>query len=157
MAADPKAILKRYDLLMQQAATHFTFCDDMAPFVAPSRVGIRSKRTPGQSQTHGVYDSTSLMAAELMAQFISSYTMNPSQQWGGMRMRNPAWRDDEEVNEWLDESRDRQLASFRNSLFYAEGPESQVDWVGFGTSCLLADEVPVGTVHAPTRGFRGLW
>jgi len=155
MPIDGKSIVKRYDTLKQNASTHFALCEQMAKYVAPSRVGILGKRTPGQSQMTGVFDSTSLMSSELMAQFISSYTMNPAQQWGAMRMRNPAFRDDDEINEWLEESRDRMLAEFANSMFYAEAPESMVDWVAFGTNFLLAEEMPFGVARVPKRGFRG--
>lgn len=157
MAADPKQLLTRYDQLRNNALTHFSICDEMAPFIAPSRVGITSQRSPGQRQNREVFDSTSLMAAELLAMFIASYTMNPAQQWGSNRMRNPAFRNDDAINEWLEESRDRELADFSNSLFYAEGPEAMIDWSGFGTGCLLADEIPAGTIGVPTRGYRGSW
>lgn len=156
MPADGKKILTRYERLKNDAANHFAFCDRMAPFIAPSRVGILSERVPGQSQTKGVYDSTSLMGAELGANFISSYTMNPAQQWGANRMKNPIFREDHDVNEWLDECRDRQMGIFSDSMFYAEAPESTIDWFGFGTNFLLEEELPSGTVNAPKRGFRGM-
>ena len=155
MAADGKALVKRYDALKNAAANHFNLCEQMAKYIAPSRVGILSKRTPGTQQMQGVFDSTSLMGAEMMAQFIASYTMNPSQQWGSMRMRDPSFRDNDEVNEWLDETRDRMLGAFSNSMFYAEAPESLVDWVGFGTNFLLSEEMPFGTARRPKNGFRG--
>ncbi len=155
MPIDGKAAVKRYDDLRNAAGNHFQLCEQMAKFIAPSRVGIVNKYSPGQQQNRGVFDSTSLMSAELMAQFIASYTMNPAQQWGSMRMRNPAFRDDDEVNEWLDETRDRMLGMFSGSMFYAEAPESMVDWVGFGTNFLLAEELPFGTARAPKNGFRG--
>lgn len=155
MPPDGKALIKRYETLFSNASNHFMLCDQMAKFVAPSRVGIMSKRSPGQSQMWGVFDSTSLMASELMAQFISSYSMNPSQQWGSMRMRNPAFRGNDEVQEWLDDTRDRMLGMFDDSMFYAEAPESMVDWVAFGTNFVLSEEMPFGVARVPKNGFRG--
>lgn len=155
MPVDGKAVLKRYEALFNASTNHFNLCEQMAKYIAPSRIGIMSKQSPGTQQNRGVYDSTSLMAAELMAQFIASYTMNPAQQWGSMRMRNPAFRDNDKVNEWLDEARDRQLGMYDDSMFYAEAPESLVDYIGFGTNFLLAEEMPFGVARVPKNGFRG--
>ena len=153
---DGKAIVTRFERLWQDSATHFQLCDEMAPFIAPSRVGILSPRAPGTKQNREVFDSTSLMSAELLAMFIASYAMNPAQQWGSHRMKNPAFREDDAINEWLDDCRDRMLGLFADSLFYAEAPESLIDWCGFGTNFLLGEELPTGTVRAPARGFRGM-
>jgi hypothetical protein len=154
MPSDGKAIIKRYDVLKQQAQQHFSSCDKMAPFLAPSRVGITGKRSPGSSQTQGVYDSQTMLAAELCAHFIAGQIINPSQLWGTMSLRHPRKRDNDAINEWLEESRDRQLKEYSRSMFYAEGVESLIDTIGFGTGCLLREERPQ-PVNQVLRGFRG--
>ena len=148
--ADGLALLKRYDTLKHEASTHWKHCEEMTEFVAPSRAGILSKRSPGQRQNRTVFDSTTTMAAEMMAHFITSYTVNPSQQWGAMRGRT----DDEAMAEWFEEARDLMLADFANSMFYAEVPEMNVDWCGFGTGCLITDEAPFA-VHRTQAAWRG--
>ena len=152
MAADPTAIVKRYESLRGAASTHFKFCDEMAPFLAPSRSGILSPQPVGAKQTRNVYDSTSMMAGELLAQFIASYSVNPSQQWGGMRLRGPEAND--EMQEWFEDGRDRMLADFSSSMFYAEAPEVFIDWSSFGTGCLLTDEAPQ-PINRTIQGWRG--
>jgi hypothetical protein len=127
-SADGKSIVQRYDRLKSDASTHFTHCDELAPFIAPSRVGITSKRQPGDKQTREVYDSTSMLAAELMAQFVAGQIINPGQLWGTMRLKHPRQRSQDAINEWLEECRDRQLAQYDASMFYAEGVESLTDW-----------------------------
>ncbi len=154
MPADGKALITRYDRLKNDAATHFKHCEEMAPFIAPSRMGIVTKRVPGDKQTRQVYDSTSMMAAELMAQFVAGYTINPAQRWGSMRMQVPPANGGDAISEWLEECRDRMLQSLANSMFYAEAVESMIDWGGFGTGFLLREERP----QPPNRiikGFRG--
>lgn len=155
MAADPKALLARYTALLARYSTHFAACDRMAPYLAPSRVGILTPQSPGQSQTLGVTDSTMMSAAELNAHFICGHVMNPAQRWGAMRMETPAYRQIDALREWQEDSRDRQLAQFAKSSFYGEGQETAIDWVGFGTGCLMADEAPAGPT-TPRRGFRGM-
>lgn len=154
MPADGPAIVKRFKQLTDNAAQFRTRWEKMAPFIAPSRVGITSQRSPGQKQTTGVYDSTMMSAAELMAMFVAGHLINPANRWGGMRMQNPAFREDDEIQEWLEESTDRMMASLAASAFYGESQETTVDWGGFGTGCLVADEAPQ-PVNRTIRGFRG--
>lgn len=155
MAADGKAQVKRYQSLRDAAATHFKLCDDMAPYYAPSRVGIGTQRTPGQSQVRTVTDSSGMAAAELMAQFIASNSINPSQQWGSMKLKEDASTEvDDEAQEWFEDSRDRMLDDFAGSMFYAEAPETLLDWCAFGTGCLITDEAPQ-PVHRSRGGWRG--
>jgi head-to-tail connecting protein len=151
---DGKAEKKRYQALLGDAHNHRAQWDIMAPFIAPSRVGVLTQYADGEKQTRGVTDSTSMMAAELMSFFVAGHTINPSQKWGGMTMPHPNGRDNDAIQEWLDESGDRMLRAFANSLFYAEGPESLIDWGGFGTGFLLGEEAPAAS-NKTQRGFRG--
>lgn len=154
MPADGKQILTEYDRRKQAASTHFSRCELMAPYIAPSRVGMLGPRTPGQSQTSNVTDSTSTFAAEVAAQFVAGQVINPTQLWGSMRLYHPRKRSNDAINEWLEECRDRQLSVLSNSMFYAEGVESMIDWLGFGTGYLLREERPPSP-NKMQRGFRG--
>src|SRR5687767_6527597 len=124
MAADGVSILKRYQGMVDRQANNRARWEVMAPFLALSRAGIQTKYEPGSKLNPNVWDSTSQMAAELMAQFVWGHIANPSQKWGSMRMKNPAMREHDEINEWLEESRDRMLGQFAASMFYAEGAET---------------------------------
>ena len=66
MAANGEDLVKRYDRLRGDRANFDERWERMAPFIAPSRMGITTQYAPGEKQTHGVYDSTTLMAAELI-------------------------------------------------------------------------------------------
>ena len=154
MAANGEDLVKRYDRLRGDRANFDERWERMAPFIAPSRIGITTQYAPGEKQTHGVYDSTTLMAAELMAMFIAGHIINPSQQWFGYRLRDPRLRASGNVKAWLEECRDITLKRMSSSLFYAEGPESLIDYGGFGTGFLLVEEAPQPS-NRTIRGFRG--
>ena len=121
MAIDGDALIKRYLKLKGERFNFDSRWEAMAPYIAPSRMGIITKWIPGVKQTRNVYDSTTMMAAETMAMFIAGHIINPSQQWFGYRMRDPSAQDSEPIQEWLEECRDRTLKRFSASLFYAEG------------------------------------
>ena len=157
MAANGTEIVQRY----QRQKTgewhqHAARWEAMAPYLAPSRVGILSAPSPGTKQTTGVYDSTSMMAAETLAHFIAGHVINPSQKWFGYQLRDPRIRTSDAVKEWLEECRDRTLVRLSASPFYAEGPESLIDYGGFGTGFLLCEEAPQ-PIHRTIQGFRGFY
>ncbi len=155
MAADGPARVKLYLSRKDKRANFDRRWEQMAPFLAPSRVGIVSSRTPGSKQTRGVTDSTTLMAAELMAMFVAGHIINPSQQWGGMQL-GKGNRPSDAIQEWLEDCRDRMLAAFSNSMFYGEAPESLIDHGGFGTGNLGVEEMPE-LPHERKQGFRGFY
>src|SRR5574342_219152 len=107
MSANGIELVARRERLKNAQVTHATRWDRMAPFVAPSRVGILTTVADGDKQTSGVYDSTTLMAAELMAMFIAGHIINPAQRWFGWHLRDSgAAPAADAVREWLEECRD---------------------------------------------------
>ncbi len=153
---DGTEIVKRYDKLRSERMNFDRRWESMAPFLAPSRIGIIVQRSPGVKQTRQVYDSTTMMAAEMMAMFIAGHIINPSQRWAGFELADTEIGQQDETREWLEECRDIWLRWQGRSLFYAEGPESLIDYGGFGTGFLLCEEAPQPTNRA-IRGFRGFY
>jgi Bacteriophage head to tail connecting protein len=153
MAADGPQIIKDYDVDVARRAVHIARWERMAPFVAPSRVGIQGSM-PGMSQLTNVYDSTTLLAAELMAQFLAGQVMNPTQRWMEYAPEDINAQDDDEAKEWCEESRDRSLKRLAESMFYGESTEVLTDYVGFGTGLLIGEEKPQ-PINETLRGFRG--
>src|SRR3989304_4434610 len=154
MAADGVALVKQHDTLKKERYNFDARWERMAPYIAPSREGITSRTLPGQKQGRNVYDSTTMAAAELMAMFIAGHIINPSQQWLGYPLKDRAIRYLDPVREWTEECRDRALDYMSTSLFYAEGPESLIDYGGFGTGWMIGEEVPQ-PINRVIRGFRG--
>lgn len=155
MAFDGASQLARVERLKAERSQHDERWERMAPYLAPSRVGIQTTYSKGANLSPNVYDSTMMLAAEMMAMFIAGHTTNPSQQWFGLRPRNPELARIDSVREWCEESRDRLLHLFTASPFYAEMPESLIDYGGFGTGFLLMDEAPQ-PINRVKQGFRGL-
>lgn len=163
MAADGERIIKEYNVDVSQRAPHMNRWERMAPFLAPSRVGMIGTTFPGQDQQRNVYDSTTLLAAELMAQFLAGQVMNPTQRW---MEYDPATGDtpdaigagdsteDDEAKEWAEEARDRTLKRVASSMFYGEATEVLTDYVGFGTGLIIGEEAPQ-PINETKRGFRG--
>src|SRR3990170_99465 len=156
MPADGVAVIKRFIRLKGERSNFDTRWERMAPYLAPSRVGITGARSPGQKQTDGVYDSTTMLAAEMMAHFIAGHIINPGQRWQRFEMEDAEANKIDEVKEWTEECSDRYLKKVGASSFYAEGPESLIDYAGFGTGFLLCEEAPQPE-NRVIQGFRGFY
>lgn len=153
MPANGRDILQRRQQLANQRAPREQHWEEMAAYISPSRCGIVGPSYNNQpSIMNKQYDSTTMMAAELMAHFVAGHVINPGQYWLGYEI--PELLNDDETNEWLEECRDISLKQYAASLFYAEGPECLIDWGGFGTGLLMNEEIPQ-PVNRHIRGFRG--
>lgn len=156
MPANGTDICKRYERLRQERQNFDARWEQMAPYIAPSRVGIQTAYSHGAKQTRNVYDSTSIMAAETFAMFMAGRIINPSDRWLLYRVRDRAAQTRDPVREWTEECRDIALNAIADSIFYAEAPEALLDYVGFGTGFLLAEERPQPE-HRTVEGFRGFY
>lgn len=158
MAADGTRRIKIYNERVAACGANHQRWEKMSPFIAPSRVGIGQSASTGDIQTRGVFDSTTLMAGELMAQFIAGQIINPGQTWFNYTPYTPLdnKRDNDEIIEWCEECRDRTLRRHGTSFFYAEGTECLIDFVGFGTGALFCEEAPQ-PINTTIRGFRGFY
>lgn len=153
MAANGKEIANDYDLMVRQRAPNLPRWERMAPYIAPSRVGMQGV-VVGQSQQVNVYDSTTMLAAELMAQFLAGQVINPTQRWLEYKPDDPKAAEDDQAKEWCEECRDRTLRRLSQSMFYGETTEVLTDYVGFGTGLLIGEEKPQ-PVNETIKGFRG--
>lgn len=147
-------IVSRYGVMRDRRANWDSRVDRMAPYYAPSRLGVVSERQPGTNVTPNVYDSTGIFASDICTKFFCGLLTNPASKWAGFRERRDEIANIDEVKEWLEECRDRMLASFGNSNFYAENYETVRDWVTFGTGSLFCREQDYPKT-VPMRGFRG--
>ena len=148
-------VVSRYEKLKNDRYNFDDRWDRMAPYLAPTRIGIQTKLAKGESQVKRVYDSTMMFAAEIFSMFIAGNVINPAQQWFGLKMNQSQFRESDAIREWLEEVRNLMLKSIAQSSFYAEASEALIDYGGFGTASLLTEEMPQA-VNEIKEGFRGL-
>ncbi len=154
MPASGPETIRRYKRLRDVRRNHEERWDILAPFTAPSRLGVRTKMTEGQSKTDRVFDSTAMFAADILAKFIVGNINNPAAKWFNLKMRDSDLNTIDSVKEWLEETRDRMLADLSSSNFYAEVYEMYIDYSAFGTGSMFAVEKPQ-PVNETILGYRG--
>jgi hypothetical protein len=155
MPIDGTQIIKQYDALKSARSGRDTIIDVLAPYTDPSRGGTRNTPTEGQSWMTEVYDSQGLFAHDLSGHYIQGQSTSPGKKWFNLKDRNDALNEDDEVKEWCEETRDRQLADIDHSNFYESEFQIIKDWYGMGCGSGLVEERKFED-YAPQEGFRGL-
>lgn len=154
--ANGDKIVRRFGDLKTARANHENRWDILAPYTAPTRLGVLSNQVNnGQDQVEDIYDGTGHFAGTIFANFVAGEIFNPARKWLGLRERRDELNEMDDVREWLEECRDRMCAEYLRSNFYAEAPEAVLDWGVFGTGSLFFDEdqQPENKV---VQGFRGI-
>ena len=88
-----------------------------------------------------IYDSTAVVACNLLAAQIHSNLTSPSVKWFALRFRDEDVNTMQEVMEWLDKVEEMVWQAILESDFNMEIAETYLDLCGFGTACLFEEEV----------------
>ncbi len=154
--ADGEKIIKRLSDLKRDRGNHETRWETLAPYIAPTRLGVLlGSFNLGQDQVPDIYDGEGQFAANIFANFIAGQIFNPARKWFGLKERREELNKQDDVREWIEESRDRMASELLRSNFYANAPETVIDWGGFGTGSLLTEERQPDD-NDKRKGFRGL-
>lgn len=148
-------VVERYDAGIKYAANFRQRIDLLAPYIEPTRSGIQASLAPGQALMSRMYDSEGISAADLAVRQMGSYLHGPGSLWYGLEDENPFVTAQDEAREWYEDCRNRMLAQATHGGFYPESYESDMDWIGFGTGLMRAEQNPQLTGREKF-GFRGL-
>lgn len=146
MAADPGALLKRYDRLATVRGNFDTLWQELAEFIFPRKSVITVKRAPGeQLESPRLFDSTALHANTLLAATMHGALTSSQFQWFSLKMRRAELNEVKEVADWLQECEQRMYLAMRQSNFASEIHEHYLDLGCFGTAVTLVEgRPPVG-------------
>lgn len=148
-------VVRSFKLGRQERQAHDERVDLLAPFVDPTRYGITQQNvSEGQALLTNVYDSTGIFAHDLAGNYVWTSIANPGAKWMGLKERRFSLNQDDEVREWMEETRDRMLADRRQGNFYQEGHQVVKDTIGFGNGDALLEEGPI-RIGRPKFGYRG--
>ncbi len=147
---DVAKVVKQYERLLTKRATYEGMWQSLANLMRPTRVDIRTRRSPGTQQNQLVFDGTAVKASADLASALSG-SMTPSEfPWFSLRMRLKPLNEDYDTMLWLEDCASRIHLAFQQSNFGSETHELYLDIVIFGTGCLWMEEKPL---HRP--GFNG--
>ena len=86
-----------------------------------------------------IYDSTALMAAQILAANMHGNLTNPAMRWFDMQFNNEKLRDDNAASRWLETSAAETYNAIQASNFNLEVSELYTDLVSFGTGSVVEE------------------
>jgi len=125
---------------------------DINKYVTPHRGDFTTKRTPGQKRVENIYDSTAVMANELLATTFLGGLLPASAKWFTLAIDDMVLAQDHEVRLFLEAATEKMLSIFNSpsSNFTPQNHELFIDLMGYGTSCIYVDTVD-GEIRFNTR------
>lgn len=145
-AADPIAQehIRRLNRLDGDRSTIERVWQVIERFVAPYRGDFFRDGNAEQSvnwNRREIYDSTAVMASQMLAANMHSNLTSPSARWFMMRYNDPDLRNSNEAARWLEECSNITYEEIQASNFNLETAELYTDLATFGTGGLIEDVI----------------
>ena len=135
-------LMSRLQKMKAVRGNHETAWRDISNYMMPFRGDITTKSSSGSRRIKPVFDSTAMIAADQLVNFMKGSLLPPSQDW--LRLEPPYdFQGDTGVREALDITSQRVLAKLNDSNFYNESTAALRDLVVLGNSTMLVEEEPV--------------
>lgn len=114
--------------------------EELADYLLPREGGFTTPITKGERLNSKIYDSTGPHALQIAASGLYARATNPASKWFNLKVSKD-FKDDREVQIWLEDTRDRMAA-----VINAQLPEvlfqTYQSMLGFGTAIMFIDEDP---------------
>lgn len=145
-------LCKRYDRLIDMRRLWEPVWQELADYILPRKGGITTRVSQGQKLTTKLFDSTAVLANELLAASLQGALTSDAFKWFRLKTRRQDLNDIKVVAEFLDEAADRMFLAFRQSNLNSELQEVYLDLGAFGTGALYLEEIDPATPEF--SGFR---
>jgi hypothetical protein len=141
-ATDPVAEkhLRRYAALETELRLWYPIWQDIADYLQPRKSNLLTERTPGQSQTDLLFDSTGEHANQLLAASMQGALTSDSMPWINLVIKNLELTPEDELYAALRACTETMNADVQASNFSSESHELYLDIGSFGIGCVFVDE-----------------
>lgn len=136
-----KDIKKRWESAQAKRLTFESTWQEIADDVLGLR-DFNTFRTPGEQRMRRIYDTTGLLAAQLLAGGLHGLLTNPATKWFYLRTDDDRQMEDPDVAFWVEDASEVTLRAFQrgSANFTPQMAEFYLDLVAFGTGCLYVTE-----------------
>jgi hypothetical protein len=150
----PKQLKARLQKAEGDRATWESHWQEVADYILPDRNDVTVQRSPGEKRNTQLFDSTGIMANELLAGSLHGLLTNPNTQWFGLTTGIHTLDEEDDVRFFLQEASRVILNIMNNSNFQTEVHELYLDLTSFGTACQFIEEDEEDVVRFSTRHIR---
>jgi len=132
-------LLARLGTMKSSRSAHESAWQDISNYMMPFRGDITTKKAKGSQRVHPVFDSTAMIAADQLVNFMKGSLLPPSQDW--LRLVPPYdFTHDDVAKKTLDITAQRVLAQLADSNFYSEATSVLRDLIVLGNATLMIEE-----------------
>lgn len=130
---DAASIIRRYEGAAGDQLTFKTHWQEVADLVLPTR-DFTKTFAPGQKRHNWIFEDTAAIYHAKLASAIISWLCPRSRMWFNLATRDEAVNQNERVQAWLQDSRNRMMLLFANESygFYGAADEMTQDLTAFG-------------------------
>ena len=129
-------IIRRFNRLKGDRGTLEQNLQEVAERVIPRKSWVTVEYVKGQKRDPRMYDSTAVFANQYMASGLYAHLTPPNQRWFGLKARNKALNDSENVRRWFMETTRILHEELAASNYDNEINELYLDIGWCGTPCL---------------------
>ena len=132
-------LMSRFSAMKTSRSNHESAWQDISDYMMPFRGDITTKKSGGAKRVKPVFDSTAMIAADHLVNFMKGALLPPSQDW--LRIVPPFdYQQDDTIRKLLDKTAQRVLAALSQSNFYTEATGALRDLIVLGNSTMLVEE-----------------
>lgn len=122
--------------------------------IVPRKEDVIATRLPGDRRNADLYDTTAILANEMLASALHGMLTNPETKFFELTFGDPALDEDEEVKAWCQDCGNRMFRVLNNTNFQTEVYEIYIDLGAAGTACLFMGEHDENVVHFSARALK---
>lgn len=140
-------IVKEYGRMKGLRVNWDEYWEDLSEYFIPRKDNVYGYKIEGERKNNRLYDSTSLVALELLSSSLHGMLTNPSAIWFDLSTGDDALDAKKEVRQYLQDSVKIIIETLNQSNFQEEIHETYLDLSGIGTTVLQIEEDKLNDVR----------
>lgn len=159
-SGDAKEAEQQYRRLERMKTKRYMWdshCQEVSDYVIPNKNQVTRTSTPGEKKNLQIFDSTAILANELLGGSLHGMLTNPSTEWFEFTTGVPELDDQDDVRKWLQKATTITHEVFNGSNFQTEIHELYIDQGAFGIGYISMEEDDIDVIRFLSRPFREIW
>lgn len=147
-------IVNRWDRMEMAAVNWKTHWQECYENIVPRKEDVIASRLPGDRRDSDIYDSTAVLANEMLAAALHGFLTNPESKFFEITFGDPKVDQQEDVKAWCQDAGDILFRILNNTNFQTEIYEIYIDLGSIGTACLYMGDHDENLVHFSARAMK---
>lgn len=152
-----KKIVERFQKKKSKRINWESHWQECLDYIVPRKADITRTNTPGLKRNGDLFDTTAIMANQLLAGALHGMLTNPVVRFFDLAMGDSETNANSEVKGWMNEVADRMYGVFNTSNFQTEIHEIYLDLGSIGTACMFIGEDDENVVHFAARSMKEVY